>query len=96
MNTDDHIEPPGWHWDKTLNFGHLLTTVSAIVAVAVMASTFHTRLAILEQQLTQQQQTNARVQADFMAFKQDVRSDLREIIIKLDRIVEQRSNDRGK
>ncbi len=89
----DNERDPGnrWHWDKTVNLGHLLTTLSAIVAVAVMASTFHTRLAIVEQQLATQQQVNSRVQEDFAQFKQDVRADLREIIHKLDRIVESQS-----
>lgn len=94
----DNEHDPGsrWHWDKTVNLGHLLTTISAIVAVAVVASTFHTRLAIVEQQLAMQQAVNRQVQEDFGQFKQDVRSDLREIIHKLDRIVEQRSIERGK
>ncbi len=93
---NEHDPGNRWHWDKTVNLGHLLTTISAIVAMAVVASTFHTRLAIVEQQLATQQAVNRQVQEDFGQFKQDVRSDLREIIHKLDRIVEQRSIERGK
>lgn len=97
MENDQEREAKAhWHWDRTVNLGHLLTTLSAIVAIGVMASTFHTRLAIVEQQLTTQQQVNIRVQDEFATFKADVRGDLREIIHRLDRIAEQQAIDKGR
>jgi hypothetical protein len=88
MIEDKESAPPGWRWDKTINLGHLLTTISALAAAIVVGSTFHTRLAIVEQQLIVQKVIDDNLKEDALRFKQDMRSDLREILGKLDRLNE--------
>lgn len=45
----DRREHHGWHLDKRLNVGHILTTLSIVLGAFVWGSTMEKRIALLEQ-----------------------------------------------
>lgn len=82
----------GWRLDKTISITHIATTISAIAALVIFGSNLNTRLSTLEQtyKLTVEVQHSVDSQQNAATedFKQIVRSDLRDISQKLDRIIE--------
>lgn len=86
----------GWHFDKTISFAHIFTTISAIALAAVVLSQFSTRLTLVEQAVVVQQQTSQRQDSDAAEFKREMREMYRAINDKLDRVIERRIGSAGR
>ena len=69
----------GWHLDKRVNVGHLLTTISLAVMLFVWANRMDSRITVLEVQQLNQTLVAA-----------DIRSQLKDVNNKLDRLIERR------
>jgi hypothetical protein len=75
-----------WHLKKEVNISHLLTTIGAIASAAFFISRQDTRIALLEQSLTQQVRIDARQDHEREELKKeikdlltDIRTELREL-----------------
>lgn len=85
----------GVRFDKTINLGHVLTFIGFIVSIAVTASAFDKRMAIIEevqrQQITKDSQQDARqreLSEDMKAWLTDIRKSIEKLGDKLDRYQE--------
>lgn len=77
-------------FDGTVNLGHLLTVVTFIGAGAVAWNTMDKRVAILEESRMTQKIIDQRQDEDRADIKRTVREDMKEIIRKVDILVERR------
>jgi hypothetical protein len=77
-------------FDGTINLGHILTVVTFIGAGAVAWSGMDKRVAILEEARIVQRQVDTRQDEDRAELKKAVKEDMREIIRKVDILVERR------
>ena len=89
-----------WHLDKSVSFGHILTTVATLLSLAAGWATMSERIAVLEQQqagfnqriltiLATQQSTDTRQDSEITEIKRQIREDYREIRRQLDQLVRQ-------
>lgn len=89
-----------WHLDKSVSFGHILTTVAILLSLAAGWATMSERIAVLEQQqagfnqriltiLATQQSTDTRQDSEITEIKRQIREDYREIRRQLDQLVRQ-------
>ena len=87
-----------WHLDKSLSFGHLLTTAAILLSLAAGWATMSERIAVLEQQqagfnqriltiMSTQQSTDTRQDSEITEIKRQIREDYREIRRNLDQLV---------
>lgn len=93
----------GWHVSKTVNIGHLVTTGVAIIGGFAYLHTQVSRIDVLE---IQQQQINDRIvrvleqqerydgiqDNSLLEFRGEMREAVRDITIKLDRLIERNGN----
>jgi signal transduction histidine kinase len=77
-------------FDGTINLGHILTVVTFIGAGAVAWNTMDKRVAILEEARLVQKAIDARQDEERADIKRTVREDMKEIIRKVDILVERR------
>ena len=87
---ESNSESLRWHLDKTISVGHLLSTIVIAVSVFSWASAVDTRVEHNAQAiiyLTKQQQENKQ---RIESVRGEIRTDLRVINDKLDRLIEKR------
>ena len=95
LETDNHTPQStryrhSWHLDKTISVGHLLSTIVIAVSVFSWASAVGSRVEQNAQAviyLTKQQQENKQ---RIESVRGEIRTDLRVINDKLDRLIEKR------
>lgn len=89
VKTDDYegSDRRQWHLDKTVNIGHLLTTITMVATLLVVLSKFDTRVTVLEQHIEYQKQTNAQHSQADNELKSALREGLEKIDQKLDKIM---------
>ena len=87
-NESERRQPGEWHLDKTVSLTHIFSTVSAIVALVIIASQFNTRLALVELALVNQHATNASQERVTQEFRLEMRDVLKSTNDKLDRLIE--------
>lgn len=78
-------------FDGTINLGHLLTMVTFIAAGVVGWTAMDKRITVLEEARMVQQQIDKRQDEDRADMKKTVREDMKEIIRKVDILVERRN-----
>jgi hypothetical protein len=78
-------------FDGTINLGHILTVLTFCGAGAVGWNAMDKRITVLEEARVVQQQIDKRQDDDRNDMKRTVREDMREIIRKVDILVERRS-----
>ncbi|WP_339869049.1 hypothetical protein [Pseudohongiella nitratireducens] len=87
-----------WHLDKSVSFGHILTTVTILLSLAAGWATMSERIAVLEQQqagfnsqivgiLSNQRSTDTRQDSEITEIKRQIREDYREIRRNLDQLI---------
>ena len=79
-----------WHIDRTVNIGHLLTTVAMLASLLVVLSKFDTRLTLVELHIANQSETNRRHEATDHELKQAIKESFDRLELKLDKVLEQR------
>lgn len=78
-------------FDGTINLGHVLTMVTFIAAGVVGWTAMDKRITVLEEARMVQQQIDKRQDEDRTDMKKTVREDMKEIIRKVDILVERRN-----
>lgn len=78
-------------FDGTINLGHILTVVTFVAAGVAGWSTMDKRVMVLEEARLVQQQVDKRQDEDRADIKRTVREDMKEIIRKVDILVERRN-----
>lgn len=75
--TSNAEERRKWHVDKTLNIGHLLTTVVIASSVFIYASGMDKRVAVLEEKAVSQSKVAEQAQANTKELASDVKVEIR-------------------
>jgi hypothetical protein len=98
-----HQEPPmpnrrkpRWHFDPTINLGHVLTFAGFVFLGIGVYTSLDKRVVVLEAARYAQQVGEARRDADIVEIKRNMREDLQAISSKLDRLLLERGDGRGK
>lgn len=95
MTTHAHEPVNGhWHLDRTLNIGHLLTTLIVAGSVFIYASNMDKRVAVLEERLASQALSNQQAQQDIKALATDVKQELRLLRTDIKDALEQSREER--
>ena len=77
-----------WHVDRTVNIGHLLTTIAMLASLLVVFSKFDTRLSLVESHIQTQGETNKRHEAADSEIKQSLKESFDRLERKLDKVLE--------
>lgn len=83
-------ERRGWHLSKSLDLGHLLVTVAMLASFVIWAMAQERRLTTVENGLQTEHNINVTQDAERARQRDEIRSDLKAINDKLDRLVERR------
>lgn len=84
-----------WHLEKSISVTHIFTTITAVVSLVIFGSHVDTRLSILERESIYKTQVDQRQQSDIDNDRHDVKSDLKNINDKLDRLIEGKGERHG-
>lgn len=85
---EDRRNPEGWHLSKSIDATHLLTTIALVISAFSYVNSFDKRLAESELKISYlKEQQAAQVARTDEKFR-DIKSDLKDISKKLDRIIE--------
>ncbi len=93
MNHHDQqgvISVEGWHLKKEIQFGHIITTLTVAVAAMFYFSKIEQRIALVEQQMTQQRDRDDRQDKAVAEAVNLLRQQLENMDKKLDRVLERR------
>ena len=93
MNHHDQqgaISIEGWHLKKEIQFGHIITTLTVAVAAMFYFSKIEQRIALVEQQMTQQRERDDRQDKAVAEAVTLLRQQLENMDKKLDRVLERR------
>ncbi len=55
-------EKRGWHLEKTVSIGHIITTLTVACSVVIWAMSMDTRVTVLEKEVTHAQAADARLE----------------------------------
>ena len=80
-------EDSPWHVEKTVNLGHLLTTITLASGLFVWGSKMDTRVAVLEQHQIVQVRTNEQHEQADRELRQAIKEGIAEVSLKLDRLI---------
>lgn len=82
---------PPWRLDKTLNAGHLLTTIALAMGLLAYANGMDKRVAVLEEKSATQARTNEQTSATVRDLAQDMKQELRSIRDLLMQMMQEKS-----
>jgi hypothetical protein len=85
----------GWHLDRRISIGHLVTTATLLVAMMLWAGRMDTRISLLEVSLTRQVAVDRRQDEATQRLREEIREELRSLNEKMDRYLGERSKPRG-
>ncbi len=88
----DMADRRGWHIDKGIGVAHILTTFMLIVTALWYLAGQDRRIAVLEMGVSHLQQSRANDQQHSEKKFDELKTDLRLINAKLDRLIEGRGN----
>ena len=91
--TSDH-ERRVWHLDKTISVGHLLSTVVIAISIFSWASAVDRRVEQNAQAIKYLSKEQTEGQNRLDALRSEIKTDLRAINAKLDRLIERQSGGR--
>lgn len=90
----DAHEKEKWHLDKKISLTHMFATVSAIGTLVIFGSNLTTRVALIEQAISQyvneQKNVDIRQDAERIELRRQMREDYGRIDDKLDRLIERK------
>jgi hypothetical protein len=78
-------------FDGTINLGHLLTVATFLGAGVVGWNAMDKRVTVLEEARIVQKQIDRRQDEEFNDYKRTIREDMRELLRKIDILVERRA-----
>lgn len=87
---DPDRERRGWHLNKGLDLGHILVTLTMLAGFILWAMAQERRLTTVENGLKSEHDVNVGQDAERARQRDEIRSDLKAINEKLDRLVERR------
>lgn len=90
--TPKHNNSQGFHLEKSVSVGHLITTVSILFSMIWWGSTVETRLAVNEAKIAESVATHDRDQKDVDQLRNDIKEELKAINEKMDRLIEGKYN----
>lgn len=90
MNADRH-----WSLDKRVNLSHIIGTILIATSVFMWANKMENRISVLESQVVAQQAVDARQDRAIKESLDVLRTDLRAIQTRLDKLIEQRTFSNG-
>lgn len=83
-------DPTPWHLDKSLNLGHLLTTLTMVASLFIWGAKMDTRVSILETERVQQLRTNETHEMADRELRQAIKEGIAEVNAKLDKLLFER------
>lgn len=87
------MQQNGFHLEKSISVGHIITTMTIVVSVVWWASTVETRLAVNATQIEAARTESNRQSEDAKIYRAEIREQLILINNKLDRIAESRAKN---
>lgn len=78
-------ETGGWHLDRRISLGHLVTTATLLVAMMLWAGRMDTRTSLLEVSLNRQAAVDRRQDEATQQLREEIRAELRALNEKMDR-----------
>jgi len=84
-------ETGGWHLDRRISIGHLMTTATLLVAMMLWAGRMDTRISLLEVTLTRQVNVDRRQDEATQLLREEIREELRSLNEKMDRYLGERA-----
>jgi hypothetical protein len=87
-------EAAGWHLDRRISIGHLVTTATLLVAMMLWAGRMDTRISLLELSLTRQVNVDRRQDEATQQLRVEIREELRSLNEKMDRYLGERAKPR--
>lgn len=92
--SDDRDGGNGWHVDKRVNVGHIITTLMIAVAAFAWAGKADTRIAVLEERSVSQKETELRRDKAFSDSLGDLKASILLLNEKIDRIIDKQQGRR--
>lgn len=87
-----------WQFEKTLSVGHILTTASLIVTAFVYVTKLEQRISLLEQRLETEtelrKENDSTLRAADTILRGEVKAEIRDLALKIDRLYEIRKSSR--
>lgn len=80
----------GWHLNRGIDLGHILVTIAMLAGFFTWAMVQEKRLTTVENGLTREHEVNLGQDVERLRQRDEIRSDLKAINEKLDRLVERR------
>lgn len=88
-------EVGGWHLDRRVSLGHLMTTATLLVAMTMWSGRMDTRISLLELSLTRQASVDRRQDEEAQQMRAEIREELRALNEKMDRYLGERAKPRN-
>ncbi len=77
-----------WQLDRRISVGHLVTTITFLVAMVMWGARLETRIALHDETLNRQPVTDSRQDMETYRIRKEIREELRRMNSKLDRYFE--------
>ncbi len=81
-----------WHLDRRVSVGHLVTTVTVLVAMVLWGARLETRLVVIENTADRQTRIDTRQDEESRRMREEIREELKSLNNKIDRYFEQLLN----
>jgi len=82
------VSEPAWHLDRRVSVGHLVTTLTVLIAMVLWGARLETRIALTEQDTARQARIDARQDAESQRTREEIRAELKSLNSKIDRYFE--------
>ena len=80
------LDKPGWHLERSVSVGHIISTITVIVSLLSWASTVETRLALNTQSTANLAYSVKKGEENTTEMRREIRSDFSSVHDKLDRL----------
>lgn len=77
-----------WHLDRRVSVGHLVTTLTVLVAMVMWGARLETRIVLMEQDAARQARVDARQESEVQRLREEIREELKSLNAKMDRYFE--------
>jgi len=74
-----------WHLDRRVSVGHLVTTLTFLVAMVLWGARLETRIALMEDRAHTQARVDARQDLETQRVREEIREELKSLNLKIDR-----------
>lgn len=80
--------PRNWQLDRRISVGHLVTTMTFLVAMIMWGARLETRIALVEESASRQVTIDLRQDTEVQRLREEIKAQLQQLNIKLDRYFE--------